>query len=447
MDQHVFELDKQTRDDLSIFPNSLGDPSILAIFDNGLTIGGKEKLRDIFRAPLTNAAQIEQRVDTIKYFQNISTAFKPDRLVCDYIEYYLKLAQKPTSVSKIKAIERKAMHFIFNTDNDFYTITQGINNTFVLLKDLHQFIVINDYDTLPSLLQVFHSTINDTLKHPDFLFIKPLLVKENLSAIDIARADHLFRYVGYERIKTLLDITYQLDIFIAVGNTGSRLGFTLPVVNKSGVQVLNLRGAFHPFVKAPVSNDIEFNSDKNICFFTGANMAGKSTFLKSIGISVFLSQLGFPVPAAYMETSVFDGLITTINLADNINQGNSHFYTEVSRVKHVANLMHKSQNVVVIFDELFRGTNVKDAYDASLSIISAFSKLKKGFFIVSTHIVEVAHDLIDIKNINFKYMQSTFDNDMPKYSYKVMDGITEERLGMWIVKNEGIVEIIERLCE
>jgi len=78
-----------------------------------------------------------------------------------------------------------------------------------------------------------------------------------------------------------------------------------------------------------------------------------------------------------------------------------------------------------------------------LSIISAFSKLRKSFFIISTHIVEVANELADIENINFKFMETRFDNGSPKYSYKLQDGITEERLGMWIVKNEGIVEIIE----
>ncbi|SDT41271.1 MutS domain III [Mucilaginibacter mallensis] len=445
MPQHVFELDRQTREDLAIFPNNNGGQSVLGLFDYAITIGGKEKLRDIFLSPLTDAAQIEQRINAIKYFQRTDTTFKPDRIACDCIEYYLKLAQKPTSVSKIKAIERRAMHFIFNNDNDFYTISRGINYSLTFLNDLLHFTAGTANDNLPALLQSFREIINNTLEHPDFSLVKPLYNKQKLSAIDIAKADHLFRYQGYERMKLLLDIVYQLDIFITVSNRAKLFGFSLPVINKSGEQILNFKGLFHPFIKNPVDNDIDFNTAKNICFVTGANMAGKSTFLKSVGISVFLSQLGFPVPATYMETSIFDGLITTINLADNVNQGSSHFYTEVSRVKHVATQMHQSQNVVVIFDELFRGTNVKDAYDASLSIISAFAKLKKGFFMISTHIVEVANDLVDIETINFKYMKTEFENDMPKYSYKLMDGITEERLGMWIVKNEGIVEIIEEL--
>ena len=173
-------------------------------------------------------------------------------------------------------------------------------------------------------------------------------------------------------------------------------------------------------------------------------MAGKSTFLKAAGLSVYLSQLGFPVSARYMEISIFDGLITTINIDDNIEQGHSHFYSEVLRVKHVAEKISQSKKIFVIFDELFRGTNVKDAYDASLAIISAFAKVRKCSFMVSTHIVEVANDLKGIDNIDFRYMETVFDKGNPTYTYKLKEGITEERLGMWIVKNEGIVEIIER---
>jgi len=172
-------------------------------------------------------------------------------------------------------------------------------------------------------------------------------------------------------------------------------------------------------------------------------MAGKSSLLKSIGIAIYLSQLGFPVPAKSMRTSAFKGLITTINLADDIEQGHSHFYKEVLRVKHVAEKLNQSKDIFVIFDELFRGTNVKDAYDASLAIIAAFADVKTCFFVVSTHIVEVAHELSSLENINFRYMETIFEDTNPVNSYKLKQGITEERLGMWIVKNERILEIIK----
>src|SRR5690606_34817646 len=98
------------------------------------------------------------------------------------------------------------------------------------------------------------------------------------------------------------------------------------------------------------------------------------------------------------------GLITTINLADNIGAGYSHFYTEVKRVKLVAERIQQSDRLLVIFDELFRGTNVKDAYEGSLRIVQAFADIDKGFFIISTHIVEAAQALAANKHISFHYL-------------------------------------------
>jgi len=443
MSADKFEIDRQTLNDLDVFPDDNNEYSVIRLFSSTSTFGGHDKLVKLFGAPLTDADEVKKRVNAIKYLSETDAGVKIDKRLCDYVEFYLNRPAKPTTVSKIKAIEKKAM-FFFTGDNDFYIINKGINDTLSLLKWLTEFTESLDVNISPALLQEFALTVRDTMSGADFVFASGLFKKTTLSAIDIAKADYLFRQVGYKRLKMLLNLVYELDVFISVGRAGRSLGFTFPVINRTNNgQSLKLSGLFHPFIENPVKNDIEFNHQKNICFVTGANMAGKSTFLKSVGICVFLSQIGFPVPAAYMETSIFDGLITTINLVDNLQMGNSHFFTEVARVKHVAQKMTQSQNMLVIFDELFRGTNVKDAFDASLAIISAFSKLKKGFFIISTHIVEVANELAAIENINFRFMETRFENELPTYSYQLQHGITEERLGFWIVKNEGIVEIIE----
>lgn len=169
-------------------------------------------------------------------------------------------------------------------------------------------------------------------------------------------------------------------------------------------------------------------------------MAGKSSLLKSLGLTIYLSHLGFPVPAEEMKLSVLNGLVTTINLPDNINEGLSHYYTEVKRVKEVAEILLRSQNVFVIFDELFRGTNVKDAYDASSLIISELQAIQNSAFVISTHIIELATSLNNFKNISFRYLDTYFENKKPVFTYSLKEGISNETLGMYIVKNEGIVE-------
>lgn len=445
MTQSKFELDKQTLNDLSIYPDNVHKNSVLQLFDNVITFGGQYKLREIFDAPLTEPGAIRERIDALKYLQQATFSFKLDKGSCDYIEHYLRQPDKPTSVSKFRAFERRIAYY-FTGNSQYYTISRGITYTLELIAELLSFSRITN-NAFPQLLLSYQYKIQSILNDEDFSFINSLINKQHLSAVEIAKADLLFRYKGFDRLKELLDIAYMLDVFIAVSERGKSLHFSFPVINIAAGKQLKLQGLFHPFIVNPVSNHINFDSSSNVCFVTGANMAGKSTFLKSVGICVFLSQLGFPVPAQHMETSGFQGLVSTINVPDDIQQGNSHFYAEVSRIKYVAQQMNNCQNMVVIFDELFRGTNVKDAYDASLAVIKAFAKLRTSFFIISTHIVEVAYELKAIENINFKFMETSFHNGSPQFSYQLHDGITEERLGMWIVNNEGIVDIIEKAAK
>ena len=115
------------------------------------------------------------------------------------------------------------------------------------------------------------------------------------------------------------------------------------------------------------------------------------------------------------------------------------------RVKRVAEEVAAGKNLVGIFDELFKGTNVKDAFDATLSITEAFSKNRDCFFVVSTHITEVAEALANsTDNFQFSYLPTVMDGHIPRYTYQLTKGISTDRQGMMIIENEGILEIISR---
>lgn len=435
-----FDIDKQTLNDLAIFRNNNSRQSIYGLFSNTSTIGGGEVLQDIFNKPLIDPVEIKERLDVFSYIGKQDIRVSLDRKEYDFVEFYLRKHYHKQPFSIVAGF-LKIIH-AFNKDNDHYVIQTGVENMLSILDSL-----VNYADALrgnlPKKVQEFRSTILNTFQPEEFAWLKQLIKKPNRNGKDIAKADHFFRQTAYERVKLLLDVAYQLDVYQSVSLSSKALGFAIPMVNETDAKGLTIEGLFHPFIADCKSNNVEFSPDKNVCFVTGTNMAGKSSLLKSIGIAIYLSQLGFPVPAKRMATPVFKGLITTINLADDIEQGHSHFYSEVLRVKHVAEKLSQSKGVFVIFDELFRGTNVKDAYDASLAIIAAFAEVKTCFFVVSTHIVEVAHELSSIENINFRYMETIFEDTNPVNSYQLKEGITEERLGMWIVKNEGILEIIK----
>ncbi|HWD86974.1 MAG TPA: hypothetical protein VG367_02535 [Mucilaginibacter sp.] len=435
-----FAADRQTLDDLSLFPKDQRQ-SVLSLFGKTQTIGGQEVLALLFSKPLDSRAEIKDRLAVFRYLQQHRAVFKSDRNTCDFAEFYLKGQNTRKSFPILTGLINQLIYAL-NSNNDYYISKQGVASVLLLLENL---LIFTNQLTVsaPKIFWDQRAAILIAFTESEWDLVKQWIAKPKLTAADIARANHLFRNKAYSELKGLLDIAYHLDAFQTISVNSAASGFTVPDLEEDGGPGLILKGLFHPFINNPVDNDIEFRTDQNVCFVTGTNMAGKSTLLKALGISVYLSQLGFPVPASYMKTSFFEGLMSTINLPDDIDQGQSHFYREVLRVKQVAEQVSRSKNMFVIFDELFRGTNVKDAYDASLAIISAFANVRSSLFVVSTHIVEVAHQLSAISNIDFRYMETIFDNDHPVNSYKLRSGITEERLGMWIVKNEKILELIQ----
>jgi DNA mismatch repair ATPase MutS len=143
-----------------------------------------------------------------------------------------------------------------------------------------------------------------------------------------------------------------------------------------------------------------------------------------------------------MKFSVREGLYSSINVADNISLGYSHFFAEVVRVKQAAIAASSGKRLLLMFDELFKGTNVKDAYDGTLAVTEGFSEYTNCLFIVSTHIIEVGEALRARSNIKFGYMPTVMEGSRPRYTYKLQEGITEDRQGMMIIRNEGILELI-----
>jgi len=270
---------------------------------------------------------------------------------------------------------------------------------------------------------------------------------DDLSFTQINKLDYFFRVSHKILFREVLDAVYKIDILQTLCQLIRKDGFTLPNYCADAKSRFEVIDAIHPLLTDPISNSFTFDHDSNLCFITGPNMSGKSTFLKTMGVMLYLAHIGFPVPAKKLTTSLFDGLFTTINLTDNLNLGYSHFYSEVKRVKDLVIKMNSERNLFIIFDELFRGTNVKDAYDASLMIISALAKIRDNFFFISTHILEVAENLVDKDSIIFRCFESELIEGQPVYDFKLKEGISKERIGLLIIKNESIMEILDEIIE
>ncbi|MDT3405076.1 MutS-related protein [Mucilaginibacter terrae] len=438
-----FQTDKQTLTDLSVFDVS-GQKSITGLF-TPVTFGGGALLARMIKRPLNDPQIIRERLTAIETLQRSSEKLKLNKQDVDFIEYYLASGYAPKKFSLVKALAT-AVKYRWSNSGSYYITARGTTLLVKLLNAVYQYLQVF-IESGSMLIARYYENYNAVFDKPGFELIGKLNGKERLSALKIERCNHLFRGSLKNEVRQLIDIVYELDAFNAVAGKAAQLNFCYPVIVEETDLRLEFSGVFHPLVANAVGSDISFSVNANLCFVTGANMAGKSTLLKSIGIAVLLAHVGFPVPALGMTTTLFSGLFTTINLSDNINAGYSHYYAEVRRVKEIAVKIGELKKVVVIFDELFRGTNVKDALEASVQIIKALAPIKNCVFIISTHIIEAAASIDSIENVFFKCMRTSTASQEFTYSYKLENGVCTERVGLKIIEDEGIVALLKANAE
>lgn len=438
-----FIIDKQTLDDLKIFGKIHGN-SIYGLFNHTRTRGGSIILEEMFHYPLTDIGKINQRSTTIRYFMEKQTDFPFRNEWFDSIEHYLSNRDKRTRPDpEGNTLKRKLRGYI-GADTEYEQLQQGILAGIGIINGVSDFLEkngseSNDIPCRQELVELGKITGNPILSWA-------LRERKNkkLTFDKVVEYDHLLRYEGYELLKKILYNIYQLDVFLTVAEVARKSGFIFGKALPAGENILKLEGIYHPLLPQAIANSIYADNNSNLIFLTGANMAGKSTFMKTFGIIIFLAHMGFPLPARKVEFSVQNGMYTTINLPDNLSMGYSHFYAEVLRVKKVAEQIHHSGNLIVIFDELFRGTNVKDAYDATVAISEAFAQKKNCIFMISTHIIEAGLELKKrCNNINYVYLPTVMEGNTPTYTYTLKPGITNDRHGMMIIHNEGILDILK----
>lgn len=437
-----FELDKQTIKDLEIFGDGKSDNSVYDFYNLTKTRGGGDFLLELMENPLTDIQLLTKRVELIKYLAENDPDIKINSGQFDFIEYYIRLNIAPLRNNLIDALFQY-LSYRLKPSNDYYLIQSGIQQLKYLFNHLKTKLQVLNRHNLPASLLEQINSVKKFIEKDDFADFNKKSKKIGFSSLN--RLDYMLRKKHKNELQDFVKTIYALDAYISVARTSRTKRLAFPEYKDSPTPCIAIEQLYHPLLSDAVPYDIKIRESNNLCFLTGPNMAGKSTFLKSLGLSVYLSHLGFPVPASGMTTSVYNGIITTINLADNINRGYSHFYSEVKRVKEAALKLKEKNRLFVIFDELFRGTNVKDAFDASLLIIESFAKVNNSTFFISTHLTEVAEKLEKLTSVKFKYFDSALIDDMPVYNYQLKEGISHERLGMYIVRNEKIIEILNSI--
>lgn len=437
-------VDRQTLSELEIYNDNSSSLNIFDILDRTVTTGGKDNLKLQFQSPFISQSEIVAMQDVLKIISKDIEKWQIPftKKMMDTVEVYY-FSKSETVVSENPIGRYLEGHFYSFKYKDFKdTAINGTKSTLFFLKEMKKYFNRFDKNQLPFLLQQVYSTVQQIMDDKD---IQSACSVENIQSMgfnDSITIDQWFRKKHKLKITALVDIAYRLDVYLSMAKAVNELNLTFPEIIDTEKPIFEIEGLYHLFLKKPTANDLTFETGKHFLFLTGPNMAGKTTFLKSLGISIYLAQLGMGVPAKRMKISPFNALFSSLNTTDNLSIGYSYFYSEVMRVRKAAETLQKERKAFMIFDELFKGTNIKDAFDGSMLVINGLLKWESGMFILASHLTELSKKIDDNPSVFFRYFDSSVDNGKPVFSYKICEGKSDERLGLIILQNENIEKLL-----
>jgi len=205
-------------------------------------------------------------------------------------------------------------------------------------------------------------------------------------------------------------------------------------------EFFNSKELGHPLIASDkrVRNDFIVQKDKDLFLITGSNMAGKSTFLRTVGINLILAYSGAPVCAKSFISGFFR-VFSSINIIDSLDDGFSHFYAEVKRLRYLLDELEKTDEAPLFFfvDEIYRGTNNRERFIGSAAFLKEVAG-KRGVGLVSSHDLELANLANEIPQLsNWHFVESIEDGKMT-FEYKLRSGPCPSTNAVHIMKMEGL---------
>ena len=437
------EIDKTTLTDLAIL-NVEDEFSIFNKLNNCRTVGGRDKLYDNFTKPLNSIEAITGIQQTLQVIlQNLShwpLQISNGSVMMIEKFYLATIDDIPANPSALTAYSYKVFH-----RPDFSLVEYSVGHSFDFIKGMQ---LLTQYFLIPGCpapLQKNLLTAQQIIQKEQFELIEKNSTAADLTLVQQLQLGRFLKYHYKRNMLELLEIYFQLDAWYGMAMAVKEYGLHFPELVPGNQPLLQATGLFHLLLRQPVDYDIVLQPGSNFLFLTGANMAGKSTFIKAVGTAVFLAHLGMGVPAKSLRLSLFDGILSNINVVDDISKGESYFYNEVQRIKATVTKVSDGRKWLILVDELFKGTNVEDAMKCSSTVIEGLLKIKNSIFILSTHLYEIGEALKKYPNITFNYFETLVQDDQLMFNYQLKEGISNDRLGYLILKNEGVVEMLRRL--
>lgn len=332
-----------------------------------------------------------------------------------YSNVYIKEYKKIDKITKTYG----NMHNLFKTimNNNFTSkklinIKTNISNNYNIISKIEKFDIINNLR-------------NNLISN--FIF-------NGLSNLNIF-ITYYFNVIlndNFYQLKSNIDDIEELEAMLSIATLGIiKENITMPSYNdKVELKFTNIH---HPLLNEKICVTNNFETKNGVNIITGSNMGGKTSFLRTIGINIILMSAGGYVCASEFNSSYFK-VFTSMRVSDDIEAGISTFYGELLRIKEMIEYLEKG-NMLVLIDEVFKGTNYQDRIYGAEEVIKKLNN-KKTITFLTTHDFE----LCDVENIKNYHVKEYYEDDKICFDYKIREGKCSSTNAKYLMKKLNIID-------
>jgi len=440
--RHLLELDPETTKDLELFGSGEPGTGLFELLNFCRTDGGARVLRRRMTAPSSVPAEIRATQQAIAFIAANRPLF--DALPSSYntsrTDHYLAEVLPLIPETGRLEFSLQVLAMWANNARHYASIMRGVQVGCTMIQAFDHFldqpVLLSAEGELAPLLDEARNLLAET----DLALA--ITLTGNVRAWRVLRLDQVFRLHAKDELVRLLALCYEIDALVSLADATTEHGFTLPEIDEGPVSVL-AEGVYHPFVDQAVGNPVALNQSQRLLFLSGPNMAGKTTYLRAFATALYFAHLGVGVPAATFRFTPVDRLFTAISLSDDIHSGVSYFRAEALRARAIAEAIAAGDRVVAVLDEPFKGTNVKDAMDATLAIMDRFSAREGCLFMFSSHLIELSDKVSESTQVDRRYFEAEEGEGRLRFDYKLRSGVSSQRLGMRVLREEGVFDLLD----
>ncbi len=344
------------------------------------------------------------------------------------------------SLAPIKDIKEKMNLFekrldVLQTYSKLFRIIEDEKFDYPMLQDL-QNKVVGEQSASAAILELksYSNNLDQSFNVLGFLLLNPIFFWNIIFSIRIEKWiwTHKDSIIGWFKVLAKFDSLVSMGIFVY-----NHPDYIYPKVSESFK--LEAKDLGHPMLNRNVCvlNDVHIRKEPYFLVVTGANMAGKSTYLRTVGLNLVLACAGLPVYASSLVFYPYQ-LVTNLRTSDSLADNESYFFAELKRLKMIIDRLQAGEQLFIILDEILKGTNSEDKQKGSIALMKQLVSLD-GNGIIATH------DLVlgnlenefpeSIKNYRF---EADIKDEHLSFSYKIREGVAQNMNASFLMKKMGI---------